>query len=326
MNARLDTDPELLDLIRRTDPMLDPRAQTDAGLDTEAALRRLTAELDRPAARRRSRYRPRLVLRTAVLAGGFAVAAFVIANVTSTGNGSGVSTAQARTIIRHARAALRFPADAIIEEDIVSTVTATDGSATNTSETHQWLSSSPPYDNRQISIENGKVQWELSTVNHRLQVYDPATNTVYAAPTAAEIDLVDDDPNATTALAEVRYLLGQHSAIGHVTVNPNAMLNGAPAIEFTSDDGRFSYWASPADYRPLQSIDRQDRLPRGQPAVGIDRYPIERPLTGAAASPSLLSLQAQHSDATVDHSTADYNAAVGRLLHQGPDVTQGGKG
>ena len=94
------------------------------------------------------------------------------------------------------------------------------------------------------------------------------------------------------------------------------MLDGAPAIEFTSDGGRFSYWASPSDYRPLQSEDRQDSLPDGQRAVGIARYPIERVLTGASASPKLLSLQAQHPGATVDHSSAAYHAALWRLLHE----------
>jgi hypothetical protein len=54
MNTRLDTDPELLDLVRRADPMRDPRVQADAGLHTESALRLLAPELDRPAPRRDS--------------------------------------------------------------------------------------------------------------------------------------------------------------------------------------------------------------------------------------------------------------------------------
>jgi hypothetical protein len=96
-------------------------------------------------------------------------------------------------------------------------------------------------------------------------------------------------------------------------VNPKAVIDGAPAIEFTFDGGRFSYWASPRDYHPLQSEDRRDSMPDGRGAVGITRYPIERVLTGPAASPSLLSLQAQHPGAAVDHSSADYQAALSRL-------------
>ena len=48
--------------------------------------------------------------------------------------------------------------------------------------------------------------------------------------------------------------------------------------------------------------------------MGISRYPIVRVLTGSAASPSLLSPQAQHPDATVDRSPADYAAAFRRLI------------
>ena len=100
----------------------------------------------------------------------------------------------------------------------------------------------------------------------------------------------------------------------------NAVLDGEPAIEFTFDGGRFSYWASPSDYQPLQSEDRQDSLPDGQRAVGIVRYPIERVLTGASAPPSLLSLQAQHPGATVDHSRTDYGAILSRLNNVGTRV------
>jgi hypothetical protein len=314
MNTALETDPELLDLVRRTDPMLDPRVRANPGLDTESALRLLAAELDRPHAPRRARRRSRPTLRIAVIAGAVAAATFVVANVASTGGGSAVSPAQAKTLIRHARAALVYPPGAIVEEDTASTVTATDGSTSNTSEVHQWWTTSPPYVNREIIIQNGKEQWDQTTVNGRLDLYDPATNTVYLAPASAP-QMAGDNPSVTSARGAIQYLLGQHTAIGPVTVNPNAVLDGARAIEFTSDGGRFSYWASPGDYRPLQSVDRQDRLPDGQSAVGTDRFPIERVLTGAAASPSLLSLPAQHPDATVDHSAADYQAIYERLFH-----------
>jgi hypothetical protein len=116
-------------------------------------------------------------------------------------------------MIRDARAALLYPPGAVVEEDTVSTVTASDGTASNTSEVHQWWTSSPPYDNREIVIQNGKVQWEQTIVNGRLDLYDPATNTVYLAP-ASSPQAGSDDPNVTSALAGVHYVLGQHTAIG----------------------------------------------------------------------------------------------------------------
>jgi hypothetical protein len=195
----------------------------------------------------------------------------------------------------------------------VGTVTARDG-ATSTTEYHEWLSTSPPYeDSRLIVRVNGKVLWEQAFVNGRLDLYDPGTNTVYLAPGVAP-NQAPDNPNVNSVLAEVSYLLGRPD-VADVVVNSHALLDGKRAIELTFVHGRFSYWLSPRNYRPLQSEDRSDSLPDGQRGVGIDRYPIVRVLTGSAASPSLLSLQAQHPGATVDHSSADYRAAQRRLTH-----------
>jgi hypothetical protein len=300
MNTRLDTDPELLDLVRAADPMRDPRVQADAGLDTESALRLLAPELDRPAPRRAPRRR-RTALRSAVLAGAVAATVFVVANVASTGNGSGVSPAQAQ-ILRHVRDALAWPPHAIYEEDSVTTNTRRDG-ATHTVEYHDWLSTSPPYNNREIVIVNGKVLWEQAFVNGRRDLYDPTTDTIYLAPGVESNDVAgckrcsSDRPQWNSTLSEVQHLLNQPN----VTINRNAVLNGKPAIELTSDHGRFSYWISPSTYQPLQIEDRF--------FPGIGRFPIAHVLTGSAASPNLLSLQAQHPHATVDHSRTDYKAA-----------------
>jgi Sigma-70 region 2 len=173
-------------------------------------------------------------VRIAVLAGAVAAAVFVVANVASTGNGSAVSPAQAQAILRHVRAALVWPSRAIYEEEDVGTVTARDG-ATHTSGSHEWLSTSPPSNSRIIEILNGKVLWEQAFVNRRLDLYDPTTNTIYLAPGVAP-NQTTDEPQWNSALSEVQYLLGQPN----VTVNPNAVLDGARAIELTFDGGRFS--------------------------------------------------------------------------------------
>jgi hypothetical protein len=314
MNTRLDTDPELLDLVRRADPMRDPWVQATAGLDTESALRRLAPELDRLLAPRRARRRRRSALRVAVLAGVVAAAVFAVANVASTGNRSAVSSAQAQTILRHVRAALVFPPHAIYEEDDVGSVTARDG-ARFTSRTQQWVSTSPPYNQRLVRSWNGKVQWEQEFVNGRLDLYDARTNTVYLAAGVAP-NQSSLAPGPSSALSLVSDLLRgqvQDPAAPTITVNPNAVLDGKKTIEVTDDGGRFSYWISPSTYKPLQSVDRWDRLPDGQAGVGIIRYPIARVLTGSAASPKLLSLRAQHPGATIDRSPTDYAAALSRM-------------
>lgn len=316
MIIRLDPDPELLDLVRGADPMRDPRVQSNAGLDTESALRRLASQLDDPPAPRHTRRWRRTALRAAVLTGAIAAAIFVLANVASTGNGPAVSPAQAKTILKHVRDALAWPPHAIYEEDTVGTVTARDGARFAT-EDHEWLSTSPPYDNRLVRSWNGRVQWEQAFVNGRMDLYDPATNTVYLAPRVAP-GQVSDTPQSTSALSEVQYLLRQPD----VKINPHAVLDGKPAIKLTFVGGRFSYWISPTTYQPLQSVDRQDSLPDGQSGVGIDRYPIVRVRTGSAASPELLSLQAQHPGATVDHRRADYQAALRRMHNAEAGLTR----
>ena len=273
MNTRLDTDPELLDPVRRVDPMRNPRVQANAGLDTESALRLLAPELDRPLAPRRARRR-RSALRTAALAGVVAAAVFAVANVASTGNGSAVSSAQAQTILRHVRAALVFPPHGIYEEDDVGSVTARDG-ARFTTRTQQWVSTSPPYNQRLVRSWNGKVQWEQEFVNGRLDLYDPRTNTVYLAPGVAP-NQSSLAPGPSSALSLVSDLLRgqvQDPSAPNITINPNAVLDGKNAIEVTTDRGRFSWWISPSTYQPLQSVDRWDRLPDGQGGVGNRALP-----------------------------------------------------
>jgi hypothetical protein len=310
MNTRPDIDPELLAVVRAADPLRDPAVMPDAGLDTESALRMLAPELTPPPARGRGGRRRRSALRGAVLAVAVAAAAFIAVNVASTGNGSGISKAQAQIILRHVRDALAWPPHAIYEEDSVSTNRERDG-ATHTVEYHEWLSTSPPYNSRLEVIVNGKVRWEQAFVNGRLDLYDPDTNTIYLAPGVAARNVVgchdcsSDTPQSNSALSEVEYLLNQPN----VRINSNAVLNGKPAIKLTFDRGRFSYWISPRTYQPLQITDRF--------FPGTTRFPIARLLTGSTASPRLLSLSAQHPHATIDHGRAAYHAANRMVAKRG---------
>jgi|SRR5579862_777941 len=311
-----DLDHEVLALIRSVDPMLHPRVQTDGGLSTEAALRLLAPKLNGP---RKSQPRPRprrAAVRLVVLAVAVGTTAFAVANVLPSGTGSAVPTAQAEAMIVRARAALIDPPGAIVEEDSVTTFTAGDGT-TSTSEVHQWTSTTAPYDTRQIMIEEGNVRYESWVINGRPDLYDPATNTVYVAPAHV---LAPGNLNLSTTRAEIRSLLNGHvcpdgsCSDTNITVNPNATANDKPAIEFTFLNGEYSYWVSPSDYRPLQFEDRKAVSPNGMTGVALGRYPIERLLTGAAASHDLLSLDAQHPGATIDQSPCDYWAFMQRVI------------
>jgi len=316
MKTLPDIDHEVLELIRSVDPMLDPQVQADAGLSTEAALHLLAPQLNSPTRPQPKRRRRRAAVRLVLLAVAVGTTAFAVTNVLPSGTDSAVPTAQAEAMIVRARTALIDPPGAIVEEDSVTTFTAADGT-TSTSEVHQWTSTTAPYDTRQIMIEKGSVRWESWFVNGRPYLYDPATNTVHVAPANV---LAPANMNLSTARAEIRSLLNGNvcpdgsCSDTDITVNPNATVNGKPAIEFTFLSGEYSYWASPSDYRPLQFEDRKAGSPDGASGVALGRFPIERLLTGAPASQNVVSLDAQHPGATIDKSPCDYWAFMQQVL------------
>ena len=304
MNPQPGIDPDLLELIRAVDPVRHGGPATDPPLDTESALERLAPSLLPIPPRGQACRRRRSAFRAAALAVVAAAVAVVVVNFAANGNGgSGVAPAQARTILRHVRDALAWPPHAIYEERSVTTNGRPDG-VRHTVEYHEWLSTSPPYDNRLIVIVNGRSLWEQAFLNGRLDFYNPTSNTIYLAPGVADRHVVgcqncsSDTPQSNSALSTVRYLLSQPGT----RIDRDAMLDGARAIKLTSDRGRFNYWISPRTYQPLQVTDRH--------FPGVTRYPIAQLLTGPAASTELLSLKAQHPGATTDHSQTAYRAVT----------------
>ena len=308
MNAQFDLDPDLLELLRAADPLRLPAAANDPHLDADSALRRLNVALE-PIRASRPRRR-RSAARAAVVVVAVAAIAFAIFNVASTKTGSGVAPAEARVILRHVRDALRWPAHAIYEEESVTTDTRPNGTR-HTVEYHEWLSTRPPYNNRLTVIVNGKVLWEQAFVNGRRDIYDPTTSTIYLAPGVTDKNVVgchqcsSDTPQTNSALSEVADLLNDP----HVSIDRNTTVDGKPAIKLVFDRGRFTYWISARTYLPIQIKD--SFFP------GLTRYPVARLLTGPAASPALLSLQAEHPHATIDHSTAAYHLATQMISKKG---------
>lgn len=287
-----------------------------AALEYPAADSSRTIGRDRRRSPRAKHAGRRATWRVAVLAGVIAAAVFVVANVALSGNHSVVQSAQAKTILRRIRAATVLPAHALYEEQWTTTITARDG-ATATWRYTNWDSTSPPYNRRSVVIENGKLQRDSSVINKRPSFYSPSTQTIYVGPRSNPQhgqELVTLKPQTDSVLSFMRSLMNKPG----VKVDANATLDGSRAIKLTFDGGRFSYWVSPATYRPLQSIDRADHLPDGQAGVGVDRYPVVRVLTGTADKPSLLSLPAQHPGATVNHNKAAYEKAYQRQLGNPP--------
>ena len=123
---RLDTDPELLDLVRPADPMRDPRVQANAGLDTESALpdRARARSTARAPAHRLGAAR-RCVSRRSPVWSRRPCSRWLTSPRPET---APRSRQPRRRLLRHVRDALVWPPHAIYEEeDIVTTVTARDG-------------------------------------------------------------------------------------------------------------------------------------------------------------------------------------------------------
>jgi hypothetical protein len=102
------------------------------------------------------------------------------------------------------------------------------------------------------------------------------------------------------------------------TVTRNVTVDGQNVLQVTSPDGMRTYDLDPSTYAPIQMTSTiGPGTNMGDPANDSTvtlKFSDWQYLTGAAADPGLLSLTAQHPDATVDNSAADYNAAESRLF------------
>lgn len=186
MNTVFDTDPELLELIRRADPLRDPHAAP--GLDTEQALGRLAPQLERPL--RRTRGGRRRVLRMGLLAAAVAAAVFVIANLGSAGSAPSITPARAAMLVRRASAALTYPPGEIVQQEWVTTTPRTHGTPRTTTYS-VWASTTPPVfaDFQRYAVDGHEV-FEEQQAGGKTNLYDPANRTIYLqAPPSYDIML-----------------------------------------------------------------------------------------------------------------------------------------
>jgi hypothetical protein len=127
---------------------------------------------------------------------------------------------------------------------------------------------------------------------------------VKSRPTTASAP--DPDPSGAGFRDQILALLnsgGAHVA-GHATID------GQDTIEIDSADGHTAYYVDPANYAPVKLTTRGDG---GGTALRFRTYenlPFD-------ANRNLLSLEAQHPTARIDHDPPDYRAAQARLFPHG---------
>lgn len=317
MTNRFDNDSETLALLRQADPLNDRRVEADTDLDNDLALRIVLDAIERESSWGRGTARRRGFPRRHPMRLGFAVAGVVavavaIFGISSSGqdeismalrsSGVGVATAQARIIAR-AEQAIAAPQGSIIETEASLTKTGPDGTSL-TLQDHTWSDNQAPYSRRSVESYDDLGSVETGAVGDRRQIYDPSTDTVYIDdPQPLLLREVETIPSVQDRATELLHEPG-------VKVDPDATLDGAPAIRITAEtDGEISeYWVSPTDYSPLQYVDRI----AGSAGQTTITYGLYRTLEGEESRP-LLSVLEQHPSANVVHGEPAFHAAELRI-------------
>ena len=315
MTTRLDTNPELLDLVRAADPMLDPRVRADAGLDTESALCLLAPELDRPLASRRARRRagheragralpgrfaagvvPRQRRRLARLAlpmaavAATAAAAAGVAVIGATGSG-GPAMADA-AVIHHALTAVTPPAGEILHTKLVAVQPGV--SAAN----EQWQETIAPYSG---FVMNGKVgaQTEFAAIGTTGFLYDPATNTISERPDSARPRAGFRDP-----VSVVR----QELADGQARVAGTVAIDGVSVRKIDLPRGLVAYFDTNSfqpRYLDIPRSELGEMTPDGVGSVVRWQIAIYQYLPMTPSNQALLSMTARHPTARIVDSPAN---------------------
>ena len=302
MNTRLTIDPELLDRVRDADPMLDPRVQAHAALDTESALRLLAPELDRPLGSRRARQagggyvrlrlrgqpvsghgpprrrrRARLKLGlAAVAATAAAVAGFALVGTTGSGGPGSADAA----VIHRTLTAITPPADEILHVKVV-------GAQNGVAETDEtWQETNAPYPG---FVRNGIPAiggWvnppEFASIGTTGFHYDPATNTISERPDSARPGFRDDVS-----------LIRQELAHGQARVAGTVVIDGTLVRRIDLPQGQVAYFDNNS-YQP-----RYLDVPQSDGSTLRLRVAVYEYLPMTPANRALLSMTARHPTARV---------------------------
>ena len=173
-------DGDLMELVRSADPLVsDVNPATD---DAAEALLREILTVPRPERSPRTGPSTKALLRLAAV--GSAAAVVIAAAIAITGDDRGAVTPASAAVVRHALAAAAQPPGTILHVDMRGTQNNGDGT-TITWRDESWQASGAGEDRRQVETNPDGTSAESANVGDTEQVYDPATNTIYASTTTA---------------------------------------------------------------------------------------------------------------------------------------------
>lgn len=178
--TRRTRDADLMELVRGVDPFEgDVHPATDAA--AEALLREILA-VPRPEHSPGTRRSRTVAVRLAAVGGAAAVSLVAITAITGEDRGGVVPASAA--VVRHALAAAAQPPGTILHVDMRGTQNNGDGTSI-TWRDESWQGSGAADDRRQVETNPDGTTAESANVGDTEQVYDPATNTIYASTTTA---------------------------------------------------------------------------------------------------------------------------------------------
>jgi outer membrane lipoprotein-sorting protein len=230
------------------------------------------------------RRRPR---RVAVRVTAVAAAAALGVAVANGLPGSNESPASA---ITRAEEVLTPSDDVILHVVTATTQTAPDGSIEEL-RTESWQRTTPPYDQRLVTDGRGR---ELSTVGGSPEVYNPLTNTIVTLAPGEEVP-DRGAPQYVDERVSDRMLDLLNSGEAHE--DGRTTFDGRDAIRIASNDGRATLLVDAATFEPLEWSTVSDDGVRE--TTHFERYET-LPVTDENLA--LLSVRAQHPDASIDPS------------------------
>lgn len=269
----------------REEDLPGPRSVEARALEERILLGGLSAAGSRIADRSRPPRQVKVAFRLAAVATAAAAIGFGTLSALPGGGPSAVARAEAAL----------SPADGTILHTVVlTTTTQTDGS-TSSGTTETWQQTSPPYDERQIS-GSGDHRRELATANGRPQYYDARTNTIQVVPPQIQVPpRRSADGSGNRLLDNLRGFL----ASGEAREDGRAVVDGREAIRIVYLGGTMTLLVDADSYEPIEWTTVSDEGIRE-----TSRFQVYELLPATRASLALLSLRAQHPNATIDPSAS----------------------
>jgi hypothetical protein len=220
--------------------------------------------------------------------------------------------------IKGATQALQPPPGTILHIDSTLTTSFSDGHRFTTRQDvwQQPRGAQCNYLNLRKSSPGTPSGTEGGTVNGRAELYDPVRNTIYIAPRIKVPPL----PRGVTLPSECSYMADFARQVrGLLTsrqarVDGHATIDGKDTIKITFAGGVNTYYvAADGTYAPVELVNGRPTGEAGLSTLVFHTY-AELPASDAR---HVLSLTARHPTAAVDHTLAEYRAAIRRLFPNG---------